>query len=267
MNPAVSEDILEQIQHQLDAVESDNEVILLYACESGSRAWGFPSTDSDYDVRFLYARRPEWYLSIDIAMRRDVIELPIESDLDIKGWDISKTLRLYRRSNPHLFEWLVSPIVYRDYHDFAKTLRALSDQFYRPKNAAYHYARMAQKSWHAYLQRSEVLTKEYLYTLRPTLAVLWMERELGVVPTEFAKLVSAVVDDSGVREAIDDLLVQKAAGTEAMSIKPIASLHAFLSEHMERVDAVASGIVPEPRGAIAPLNDLFRSCLSAAWGT
>ena len=61
----------------------------MYACESGSRAWGFASPDSDYDVRFLYVHNEDWYLSFDVEKQRDVIEYPIVDEIDCGGWDIS----------------------------------------------------------------------------------------------------------------------------------------------------------------------------------
>ena len=102
--------VREEVNRRLDAIEADSGARILYACESGSRAWGFASADSDYDVRFVYVRPRDWYLSIDLDRRRDVIELPIEDELDVNGWDLPKAPRLFRNSNPPLLEWLGSPI-------------------------------------------------------------------------------------------------------------------------------------------------------------
>src|SRR4030095_590913 len=101
----------ESIRHKLADIERAEDVRILFAVESGSRAWGFPSPDSDYDVRFLYVHKADWYLSID--PRRDVIELPIEGEFDINGWDLRKALQLLIKSNPVLLEWLRSPVLYR----------------------------------------------------------------------------------------------------------------------------------------------------------
>jgi predicted nucleotidyltransferase len=106
--PPINKLILEQ----LEQIEQEEQVTILYACESGSRAWGFPSQDSDYDVRFIYLHKPEWYLSI--YDKRDVIERPINNMLDINGWDLRKALNLFRKSNPPLLEWLQSPIQYKE---------------------------------------------------------------------------------------------------------------------------------------------------------
>jgi len=118
-------DVKQQIETELQRIEQEEGVKIIYACESGSRAWGFPSKDSDYDVRFIYIRPVEWYLSI--FEKRDVIERPIISDmLDINGWDLKKALNLFRKSNPPLLEWLQSPIVYLEKGSVAEHIRRLS---------------------------------------------------------------------------------------------------------------------------------------------
>lgn len=121
----IDEDVRVEIDRRLDAIESDNGVRILFAIESGSRAWGFPSPDSDFDIRFIYAHEPEWYLSV--LEGRDVLETPLDDlGLDVSGWDLRKTLRLFLKSNPALYEWLVSPIVYRDMCGLARELRDLA---------------------------------------------------------------------------------------------------------------------------------------------
>ena len=101
----------DRILHQLQQLEKTEGITILHAVESGSRAGGFPSPDSDYDVRFIYVRSCEAYLRLE--KRRDVLELPIDEELDISGWDLDKALRLLHGSNPTLFEWCQSPIVYK----------------------------------------------------------------------------------------------------------------------------------------------------------
>ena len=121
-----NEAVRARIGAELEDIEQREGVRIFYACESGSRAWGFPSTDSDYDVRFLYARPSDWYLSINVETKRDVIERPIVDVWDVNGWDIRKALQLLKKSNPPLLEWLHSPVVYRETGDFAARLRTLA---------------------------------------------------------------------------------------------------------------------------------------------
>ena len=137
--------IVKEIAAKLADIQVSEEVVILYACESGSRAWGFPSEDSDYDVRFIYVRPKDWYLSIDLETKRDVIERPISDELDIAGWDLRKALKLFYKSNPPLLEWLGSPIIYLEQFSTAEKLRELAKTFYSAKACMYHYLNMAEK--------------------------------------------------------------------------------------------------------------------------
>ncbi len=159
------------IKANLAEIEARENVRIVYACESGSRAWGFPSADSDYDVRFIYLHPLEWYLTI--ADKRDVIEEPITGLLDVNGWDLRKTLQLFRKSNPPLFEWLNSPIVYLEKYSVASRLRSLLAVYYSPRACAYHYLQMARGNFREYLQGDQVWVKKYFYALRAVMAVNW----------------------------------------------------------------------------------------------
>ena len=136
----------DEILKRLEVIEQEDSVSILYACESGSRAWGFPSVDSDYDVRFIYKHDADWYLSIDVEEKRDVIERPINDELDISGWDIRKALQLLRKSNPPLLEWLSSPILYRENPGVAEKLRTAMAEFYSPLSSFHHYLNMARNN-------------------------------------------------------------------------------------------------------------------------
>ncbi len=164
----------EIILQSLKQIETDFDVKVLYACESGSRAWGFPSKDSDFDVRFIYIHRPEWYLSID--QKRDVIELPINDLLDISGWELTKALRLFRKSNPPLMEWLGSGIEYYRAYSLFDRMTQLKEEAYLPKASIHHYLSMAKGNYREFLLGEQVKIKKYFYVLRPILATIWIER-------------------------------------------------------------------------------------------
>lgn len=132
-----------KVQRQLTDVERRYGVRVLYACESGSRGWGFASPDSDYDVRFLYVHPLEWYLRVDAP--RDVIELPIDDELDVCGWEWRKALGLLKGANPTLIEWLDSPVVYRQDDATVKALKKLIPHWFSPVRARWHYYSMARK--------------------------------------------------------------------------------------------------------------------------
>lgn len=247
---------LNLIQARLSHIEKEEDVTVLYACESGSRAWGFESTDSDYDVRFIYLRRTPWYLAVSRPQERDVIERKIDSNgIDLSGWDVMKALELFRNSNPPLLEWLQSPIVYRSVSSFPDALRDLMQQYYSPKACMYHYLHMAARNFREYLKGDEVWTKKYFYVLRPTLASMWIEKGLGPAPMEFQKLLEGVVTDTGLRRAIDTLLVAKKAGQELRRGPRIEIISSFLEEQLTRLDG--KGVRPAATQDPADLEKLF----------
>ena len=147
-----------QIRGKLREIEETENVRILLAVESGSRAWGFASPDSDYDVRFIYVRPKNDYLRLETI--RDVIELPIDDVLDINGWDLQKTLRLLYKSNPTLFEWFSSPIVYAQ-TEFADKFRKIMNEYFSTKRGIYHYINMAAGNYREYLKRDMVKAKKY----------------------------------------------------------------------------------------------------------
>lgn len=254
-------DVTAEIQQRLDGIERDAGVRILWAIESGSRAWGFASPNSDYDVRFIYARPADWYLAVDLEERRDVLEYALADDLDINGWDVRKALRLYWKSNPTFAEWLLSPLVYRERGGFAAAARALLPTVYSLDAGLYHYRSMAKTTWLTHLRGERVKPKKYFYALRPLLAARWLEREQSVPPIEFAALLPMLGDEPELRADIDALLALKAVSAEAASIEPVASLQAFIETELARLAALtpAFGRRTAVRGE---LNDLLRATLA-----
>jgi hypothetical protein len=240
-------------------------VTVLYACESGSRAWGFVSMDSDYDVRFLYLRPPSWYLAVDLEHKRDVIERPIDGSLDVSGWDLRKALQLFRKSNPPLLEWLGSPIVYREAHTAAHRLRELASRYCSPTACSYHYLHMARGNLRGYLMGDRVKRKKYFYVLRPLLAIRWLQEERGVVPTEFSTLVETLLEPGELRDAIDRLVAEKAAGAELDLGPRIDVISDFIEGEMERYENARFARRP-PTPPVAPLDELFQAELAQVYG-
>lgn len=254
--------ILNQIHRQLASIERDNDVRILYACEMGSRAWGFAADDSDFDVRFIYVQSQDWYLSVDVEQKRDVIELPVNDDWDFSGWDIRKALQLLRKSNPGLHEWLASPIVYVEHGAFAQQLRQLGAQFYNPIAGHSHYVRMAVRHYRAYLKNETFQRKKYLHVLRPLLTALWIESNEGTPPMEFDTLVSELVSAPGLLEEIRELLRQKRAGCAMGEGPRLPAIHAFVDAELERLqDFTVKRNYPQ--ADVELLNRLFRATLAA----
>ena len=232
---SVTDKLFDRVKNVLDRIEAEESVRVLYACESGSRAWGFESADSDYDVRFIYLRPVDWYLTI--RKKRDVIEKPLDDDLDVSGWDLPKALEMLRKSNPPLLEWLQSPIVYREVGTAASQLRELIAEYYAPISCMYHYLHMAQGNYRQYLQGDTVWVKKYFYVLRPVLACMWIESGYGVVPTEFSILVERLLPAGPLRAAIDALVARKQAGHELDKGPRIPAISDFLDDRLSRISA------------------------------
>jgi predicted nucleotidyltransferase len=260
----VSDGVTIRVDDMLNSVEAEEDVIVLLAVESGSRAWGFASTDSDYDVRFVYVHRPEWYLSVDLEARRDVIERPLRDEIDLSGWDIRKTLKLFSKSNPPLLEWLQCSLIYRERHTLADRLRTMLPTFYSPQASYFHYLHMAQGNVREYLKGDVVWRKKYFYVLRPLLAMRWIDQDRGPVPIEFAKLVEATVSDPGVRDAIAALIEAKKSGAELDRGPRIPALSDFIRDEMARHEQSASDR-RHPERAGDELNELFRRTLREVW--
>lgn len=258
-------EIHDKISSELERIEREEQVRILYACESGSRAWGFPSRDSDYDVRFLYIRRPEWYLSI--FDKRDVIERPISDMLDINGWDLRKALLLFRKSNPPLLEWLRSPIRYMERYSVAGRIRELSPLTFSPRSCVYHYLHMAKGNFREYLQGDRVKIKKYFYVLRPVLACMWIERNGTMPPMEFHRLLEELLPpESALKYEINRLLARKISGEELDYEPKITAIHDFLNEQIVYFEKAAAGVPASGTEQDERLDVLFRSALQEIWG-
>ena len=259
MQPLVTDTLQETIRAQLRELERTENVRILYACESGSRAWGFPSADSDYDVRFIYAHPTEWYLTLET--RRDVIERPINDDLDISGWDIRKALNLFRRSNPPLLEWLQSPIVYMRAPGFVERMRELMVTHYDPRACMHHYLQMARGNYREFLKGERVRTKKYFYVLRPVLACLWLEQSRGPVPTLFQTLVDTLVPDGELRDTINGLVERKRNDREVADGPPIPVFNEFLETQLSRLTQSARQLPKADTRDVEELDAFFRATI------
>jgi uncharacterized protein len=259
---SVSETTVAAVSSVLAAIEDSERVRICLAVESGSRAWGFPSVDSDYDVRFIYVRHPDWYLSIEDG--RDVIERPVAGALDLNGWALRKALRLFRKSNPPLLEWLHCPIVYLERSRVAAALRALLPRFFSPEASFFHYLHMARGNHREYLRGETVWRKKYLYVLRPLLAMRWIERNYGPVPIEFARLLERTLPDADLRHAVDALIAAKRAGNELDEGPRIPVISEFIDRELARFEAREADRRESPP-PIDELKMLFRATLDEIW--
>ncbi|MHC6201595.1 nucleotidyltransferase domain-containing protein [Breznakiellaceae bacterium SP9] len=246
------------IGSRLAQIETEHTVKILYAAESGSRAWGFESADSDYDVRFIYAHPKDWYLNI--LPKRDVIEYPITDEHDFSGWDLRKALLLVHKSNPVLFEWLRSPLVYYRDRFFYTLMNKLSKEYFSPRASVYHYLHMAKGNFRQYLQDAEVKIKKYFYVLRPVLACMWIETHNESPPMEFAILLTQITERT-LLDAVNELLALKKSGVE-LALKPKNEvLNTFIDEKIRHFEDAASLFAPQKKPDASLLEASFRQLL------
>jgi len=256
----IPEDTRTEIMRRLAAVEEKEGVRILLAIESGSRAWGFASPNSDFDVRFIYARPQDWYLSVDLEDKRDVIEHPIVDDIDLNGWDVRKALQLFWRSNPAVIEWIQSPIQYMEKGDFKTGMQALLNTVYTLEKGIYHYRSMAKTNYRGYLMADMVPLKKYFYVLRPLLATRWIETYRSAPPIEFAALLHLLPKEDGLFEEINSLLERKKTALEKELAPRIDKLNAFIEAELGRLENFSVEKEEKP-GAMQDLNRFFQQVL------
>ena len=245
------------IQKELAQIEQTQNVRLLLAVESGSRAWGFASPDSDYDVRFIYVRPKDAYLRLQ--KHRDVIELPINDALDINGWDLTKTLRLLHKSNPTLFEWGASPIVYLE-TDFAARFKSVMGRYFSSKRGLYHYIHMAAGNYREYIKGDMIKAKKYFYVLRPVLACRWILDKGSPPPMLFSELMESGLAPE-LKPEVERLLELKVNSPEIRMIPQIRTLNEYLSSIIAEIEQKIARLPNEREIGWEELNELFLSQL------
>ncbi|MDE6727843.1 MAG: nucleotidyltransferase domain-containing protein [Oscillospiraceae bacterium] len=224
-------DIKAVISEKLSEIESAEDVRILYCVESGSRAWGFASPDSDYDVRFIYVRKPEFYLKLEKVS--DVIEWQLDDVYDINGWDIQKALRLLFKSNMALFEWNNSPIVYKISSEW-QSVKEIIDKYFIEKMGLYHYLNMAARNYREYLCDDEVKLKKYFYALRPILACRWIIDNATPPPILFSELVENELDKE-MLPVVNRLTELKISASEIGTGPQIAALNSYIEKSIEDI--------------------------------
>lgn len=253
-------DIQKEIQDRLDAIEKEHHVRILLAIESGSRAWGFASPDSDYDVRFIYVRPAEDYLRIDSL--KDTIEWQLDEVLDINGWDLIKALTAFAKGNPNVMEWATSPIVYRKADEWDE-ICDVAKTYFSEKAALCHYYGTANSTYQGFLIGDQVRYKKYFYALRPLLCCRWIERYHTVPPMRFGELLKLFDDPEvsfpdGLRQAVMDLLERKAI-TEEKDLNPhMPAIRDFIETECLKQKKISDSAPDDHKQDFAALNEVFR---------
>jgi predicted nucleotidyltransferase len=248
-----------RIQTAITQLEARHGIRILYACESGSRAWGFPSPDSDYDVRFIYAHSAAWYLTLDDGP--DMLSFPVDDELDLGGWELRKTLKLLRGANAALFEWLQSPVVYREAAGFRAALKPLLPACWNPRAGLHHYLGQLRRGVEEDLTGEQVRLKRLFYALRSALAARWIQqRPTEVPPMEFAQLRALLPPD--LNDAVEALLARKATADEKTTVPQPAVLVAYLQQEYDTAQIARAALpVPHQPNPTPALDSVFRAWL------
>ncbi len=250
-------DIRAEIEETLHEIEQREAVRVLYAVESGSRAWGVESPDSDYDVRFVYMRPKEDYLKLEEI--RDVIEWQLDEVLDINGWDLRKTLIQFHKGNATLFEWSNSPIVYRDTPKW-RQIYGIARRYFSEKAAMYHYYGTAKSTYEQYLTGEQVRYKKYIYALRPLLACKYIEERHAVPPVLFHELMKQELSET-LRREIEQILETKSSTDEKTLHPQMPAVRAYIREELARLETVAKEMSDDRTPEWEPLDEVFMRIL------
>ncbi|MEO6038464.1 MAG: nucleotidyltransferase domain-containing protein [Saprospiraceae bacterium] len=251
----------ELINDHLHRIALEHQVRILYACETGSRGWGFASPDSDYDVRFIYAYPLDHYLSINEPETTlgSIFEDGGEV-LDFNAWELRKTLHHLRKSNATPFEWLQSPIIYQQEGRFREELWSLAPNFFDPRATVHHYLGICHNSIKTGISGEHINIKKYFYILRPLLAAKWAVEQQTIPPMEFRPLLTQIAANTALMKAIQQLWTDKEKAPEGQYIPLIPIIQEFIAAEMEHCRTAAAGLEKMP-GSSAALDLFFRKTL------
>ncbi|BDD09305.1 hypothetical protein FUAX_17370 [Fulvitalea axinellae] len=245
-------------------IEKENGVKALWVCETGSRAWGFPSPDSDYDVRMIYTRPKNDYLTVWES--KDTIEyMSDDRELDISGWDLRKAMGLLWKSNASMFERLSSTVIY-DWADseIIDALNNLSQQYFSPKAALHHYLNMGIKAF-ANVQGKKYRLKRLFYALRAALCCRWILEYQTAPPMRIQALLDILDINADLKERILSLIELKSGKGEAYEHQGEREVFTFIDSTFEYTKASEKRI-PANKGDVKALNQFFQDTLNRLEG-
>lgn len=246
-----------RIREKLKEIEEKENVRILHAVESGSRAWGFASPDSDYDVRFIYVRPMEYYLGLQA--KKDVLDWELNETLDINGWDLCKVLQHFHKSNAVMYEWADSPVVYHTTEDWMRVKEA-AKEYFSCKATLYHYYGTANKNYFEYLTDEYVKYKKYFYVLRPILVCKWITQKKCPPPVLFQTLMDEVLEDD-MRVTVEELLHQKKRMIESEKGRRIDRLNEYIVENLTFFKKTVDNMADDRNGDWEIVNQVFLEVL------
>jgi uncharacterized protein len=253
----------ERIMEELKRIEQEFEVKICYAVEAGSRAWGTSSKDSDYDIRFIYVHKKDWYLSID--QKRDVIEQPINEQLDLNGWDLRKALQLFKKSNPSLLEWLHSDVVYYQAFSLLERMKELEKEIFQPRASLFHYLNMAKGNYRNCPQTEPINSKRFLNIIRPILAGMWIKRYNNFPPNDLHRLIEELIREKEVKREIHTLIKKKINQDDPDYEFNFPIIYDFIEKEINHLEDYAKKLRGPTTDYTTELNELFRKMLQEVW--
>ncbi len=250
--------MIDQINDQLRKLEEEKDIKILLAVESGSRAWGIPSPDSDYDVRMIYVHKKDWYLSIE--ERKETIDYFEGELLDISGWDIRKAFKLIRKSNASPMEWCRSSIIYKEDEVFKNELLSLTSQYFMPRHTVNHYWGIAKNSFHSNYKNGEIRLKKLFYVLRPLLAAKWILKHEEIPPITLDELM-VLIDDKKISAKINELIATKEKSAERLMYKMDSDIKSYVESLF---DEISNASITDKDKAMSTdiLNEKFREIIN-----
>ncbi|MCT4663672.1 MAG: nucleotidyltransferase domain-containing protein [Flavobacteriales bacterium] len=250
----------EKISHYLNEIEKAKNVEILLACETGSRAWGFPSPDSDFDIRIIYQHKKDWYLSLN--EQKDSIDLMFENnEIDITGWDLKKSLKLLQKSNAPLLERIQSPIIYKKDHEFLEEIKVIAQNQYSRIATMHHYLSMAKKFIEELKENEEYKLKRFFYILRSATACKWILEKDEMPPIEFMKMINNLAIDPILVKRINELIELKSTKSESYYHHGEPKLLSFIETCINEAEENRLKL-PSSKGKIEELNQFFIKTLS-----
>lgn len=248
---------MEKIQSILKEIEQKKNVKILYACETGSRAWGFSSPDSDFDIRFIYMHERDWYLSL--GERKDTIEI-MDGDLDITGWDFKKSLILLKKSNAPLIERFTSPIEYFAEPGFKENFKELVSAYYSPIAVFFHHHSLAKKFWFDLKDENEFKLKNFFYLIRSLLSCNWIIKDNSVLPMDIEGLMKYIDEEH--REKLRKLIELKATVGEKYLHKKDEKMNVWILSLLEYIEVSKDNLIVN-KSDMSLLNEFFLKMLYA----
>jgi uncharacterized protein len=243
---------MEEILNILKTAVARHDATLLYACETGSRAWGFPSPDSDYDIRFIYRHYKDWYLQL--GKSKDFIA-SLDGDWDLSGWDLRKSLLLLQKSNAALIERFNSPIVYYSNMQFTDAFTALIPDYYSPIAVFHHHYSLARRFWEGIKDAEQYRLKSFFYLLRSLLSCNWISETPDVVPMDIQNLMRYVDDEKVV--PLQKLIALKATVGEQYLHQKDSFFHQWIIQLFEKLTAAKQNLGVARQKSLAPATELF----------